>query len=188
VRTSRTRCARHRTISAAARALVESQFPLSIAPDVLAAVGLDPDIVFGSPTMTATAAKRKRDANWRHRIVAAWDRSCAFCGFDGALGGSPVGIEAAHIRWFNFDGPDNLDNGLALSSLHHKLLDRGAIGLRDPGTVVASDGFSAVGDVGRAVYALHGSELRPRPGTVLPAADYVLWHTREVFKGAPLAV
>ena len=175
------------TVSAAARALVESQFPLTIAPDVLAAVGLDPDIVFGSPTIAASGAKRKRDTNWRHRIVAAWDRSCAFCGFDGALRGTPVGIEAAHIRWFNFDGPDDLDNGLALCSLHHKLLDRGAIGLREPGTVVVSDGFSAVGDVGRAVYALHGRELRPRPGTILPAADYVLWHTREVFKGDPLA-
>lgn len=174
------------TVNAAARALVESQFPMTIAADVLAAVGLDPDIVFGSPTLAATATRRRRDANWRHRIVAAWDRSCAFCGFDGSLHGAPVGIEAAHIRWFNFDGPDDLDNGLALCSLHHKLLDRGAVGLRDPGTVVVSDAFAAVGDVGRAVYALHGRELRPRPGTKLPAVDYVLWHTREVFKGDPL--
>lgn len=175
------------TRNAIARALVESQFPLTIAPDVLTAVGLDPDVVFSSAATEAILMARKRDANWRRQIVAAWDRSCAFCGFDGALGGSPVGIEAAHIRWFNFEGPDNLDNGLALCSLHHKLLDRGAIGLRDPGTVVVSTHFSAVGSVGRAVYELHGRELRPRPGTTLPAEAYVAWHSSEVFKGDPLA-
>jgi len=36
-------------LNAVARSLVEGQFPLTIAPDVLSAVGLDPDIVFGSP-------------------------------------------------------------------------------------------------------------------------------------------
>jgi putative restriction endonuclease len=170
-----------------ARALVESQFPLSIASDVLVAVGLDPDLVFSSPSgLSMPVSVRKRDPNWRRRIVAAWDRSCAFCGFDGSLGGAPVGIEAAHVRWFTFEGPDELDNGLALCSLHHKLFDRGAIGLAD-GTVVVSDSFSAVGPMGRRVYDLHGVELRPRPGTVLPAADHVEWHRREVFKGAPLA-
>lgn len=175
-------------VNAVARSLVESQFPLTIAPDVLAAVGLDPDTVFASPAAIVTAsAIRKRDANWRRQIVAAWDRSCAFCGYDGALLGAPVGIEAAHIRWFNFGGPDSLDNGLALCSLHHKLLDRGAIGLGESGAIFVSDAFSAIGDVGRAVYSLHGRQLRPRPGTALPAAEHVIWHRQEVFKGDPLA-
>lgn len=26
-------------------------------------------------------------------------KSCTFCGFDGALSRSPVGLEAAHVRW-----------------------------------------------------------------------------------------
>jgi putative restriction endonuclease len=175
-------------LNAVARSLVESQFPLTVAPDVLTAVGLDPDTVL-APTSAVVSGveKRKRNANWRRQIVAAWDRSCAFCGYDGALLGAPVGIEAAHIRWFNFGGPDSLDNGLALCSLHHKLLDRGAIGLRDPGTIYVSDAFSAVGDIGRAVYSLHGRELQPRPGTSLPAVEHVLWHRQEVFKGEPLA-
>jgi putative restriction endonuclease len=176
------------SLNSVARTLVEGQFPLTIAPDVLTAVGLDPDAVFGSAMATpSTMSARKRDANWRRQVVAAWDRSCAFCGFDGALHGAPVGIEAAHIRWFNFGGPDTLDNGLALCSLHHKLLDRGAVGLSDPGTILVSEAFSAVGATGRAVYELHGRELRPRPGTLLPADDFVRWHRQEVFKGNPLA-
>ena len=100
---------------------------------------------------------------------------------------APVGIEAAHVRWFNFDGPDDPDNGLALCSLHHKLFDRGVIGLLGPGTIVVSSAFSAVSPVGRSVYDLHGHDLRPRPGTSLPSSAHIDWHRQEVFKGIPLA-
>jgi putative restriction endonuclease len=119
-------------------------------------------------------------------VIEAWDGACAFCGFDGSLGGAPVGIEAAHVRWFNFGGPDDLDNGLALCTLHHKLFDRGALGLSDGHRVVVSSAFRAVGS-GRSVYDLHGHELRPRPGSQLPASDHVHWHATQVFKGEPLA-
>ena len=53
----------------------------------------------------------------------AWDRQCAFCGYDGQITGASVAIEAAHVRWFAFNGPDALDDGLALCALHHKLFD-----------------------------------------------------------------
>jgi putative restriction endonuclease len=175
-------------VNAIARSLVENQFPLTIAPDVLTAVGLDADVIFGSArTAEVNSEMRRRDANWRRLVIAAWDRSCAFCGYDGSLFGVPVALEAAHVHWFNFGGPDELDNGLALCSLHHKLLDRGAIGFRDPGTIDVSDAFTAVGESGRATYALHGRELRPRPGTKLPASEHIDWHREQVFKGQPLA-
>jgi putative restriction endonuclease len=46
--------------------------------------------------------------------------------------------------------------------------------------------FTARTDAGRAVYALHGRKLTPRPGTLAPAATHLAWHAREVFKGEPL--
>ena len=171
-----------------ARFIVEQQFPATIAPDILLAAGLNPDVIMGhSGLSTVIDTTRRRDPSWRQRIVEAWDRSCAFCGFDGALAGAPVGIEAAHIRWFNFDGPDEMTNGLALCSLHHKLLDRGVLGFRDPQTVTVSSTYSATTEQGRQVYDLHGRRLSPRPWTRLPAEDHVDWHTTEVFKGAPLS-
>ena len=175
-------------VNEVARSIVESQFPMSIAPDVLSAVGLDPDFVFAGArgAVVVDLERRRRDAGWRDRILTAWDRACAFCGFDGRLGGGPVGIEAAHVRWFNFEGPDDMDNGMALCSLHHKLLDRGVLGLVDEGTVVVSSDFSASSAVGRAVYDLHERELKPRRGTPLPALVHVEWHRTEVFKGLPL--
>lgn len=175
-------------VAQVARNLVEEQFPLTVAPDVLSAVGLDPDLVFRAPGLQQVKQEiRKRGSQWRHQILEAWDRSCAFCGFDGQSGGAPVGIEAAHVRWFNFGGPDDLDNGLALCSLHHKLFDRGVLGLDHGETVMVSSLFSARTEEGKRVYDLHQRELRPRPGTKLPSAEHVSWHTVEVFKGVALA-
>ena len=116
-----------------------------------------------------------------------WDRQCAFCGFDGQLSGATVGIDAAHVRWFNLDGPDEPDNGLALCVLHHKLFDRGVLGLDLKLCIRVSTTYSARTQAGRAVYDLHGSTLRARPGTAMPAADHLRWHHRWVFKGQPLA-
>lgn len=182
-------------IRTAARALVLSNFPETVAPDVLAAVGFDPDAVLSLAGDLAddlgddrrVAMQRRRNPAWRTAVLQAWDRQCAFCGYDGQMAGASAGIDAAHVRWFNFDGPDDLDNGLALCSLHHKLFDLGALGLDLNLRVLVSAVFTARTSAGRAVYELHGRLLTPRPGTFAPSADHITWHAREVFKGKPLA-
>jgi putative restriction endonuclease len=115
-------------------------------------------------------------------VLTAWDRQCAVCGYDGQLGRGSVGIEAAHVRWVTCGGPDALDNGLALCALHHKLLDRGALGLDPDCRITVSSHFTARTTAGRQVYDLSGCQLRPRPGTHLPAERYLAWHRHEVFK------
>lgn len=150
-----------------ARSLVESEFPTTMTGDVLAAVGLDLDLVEAAPS--ASPVRKARSASWPARVLDAWDRQCAFCGYDGQLGGGSVGIEAAHLRWFNFGGPDELDNGLALCSLHHKLLDRGVLGLTADHRIKVSDAFTARTTAGRLVYELADIALAPRRGTPLPA-------------------
>lgn len=170
-------------VHAAARALVDAEFPATLAGDVLADVGFDPDLVLAPAAAVSPGSRARRDASWPARILTAWDRQCAFCGYDGQLGHGSVGIEAAHVRWFTFDGPDSLDNGLALCCLHHKLFDRGALGLDADYRIVISDHFTARTPAGRQVYDLHGRALRPRPRTQLPASHHLTWHRHEVFKG-----
>jgi len=130
--------------------------------------------------------ERRRDAGWRHDVLQAWDRQCAFCGYDGQLAGASIGVDAAHVRWWAFDGPDTPDNGLALCTLHHKLFDIGVLGLDPSMRILVSAAFTARTPAGRAIYDLHGQALVPRPGTPTPAPAYVDWHKREVFKGKPL--
>lgn len=174
----------------AARMLVTSNFPDTIAPDVLESVGLDPHAVLSVEAALSESAhealERRRDPAWRSDVLQAWDRQCAFCGYDGQLAGASIGVDAAHVRWFAFDGPNTLDNGLALCALHHKLFDIGVLGLDTDLRVLVSAAFSARTSAGRAVYDLHRRPLAPRPGTPTPAPDHIGWHAREVFKGHPL--
>ena len=167
---------------AVARALVERQFPPSLAPDVLTAAGLDPEVVLGGADARDLKQRRLRSSRWVAEILEAWDRRCAFCGYDGQLGSALVGIEAAHVRWFNLGGPDEVDNGMALCSLHHKLFDRGVLGLTADHAVKVSTAYSARADAGRLIYDLHGVALDPRPGTNPPAGEHIDWHDRQVFK------
>jgi putative restriction endonuclease len=169
-----------------ARALVEAEFPPTVAGDVLAAVGLDPDVVLSRGTIVE-APQRRRSSTWPSAILSAWDRQCAFCGYNGQLGNGSVGIEAAHVRWFNFGGPDDMDNGLALCSLHHKLFDRGALGLGHDHHIKVSVNYTARTVAGRKIYELADRPLRPRPATPLPRAEHLAWHAREVFKGPCIA-
>lgn len=169
-----------------ARHLAESQFPPTLVPDVLAGCGFDVEAVLSGSAREIPESQRRRSAAWRTAVLQAWNRQCAFCGFDGRLGTASVGLDAAHVRWFNFDGPDELDNGLALCSLHHKLLDRGALGLDNGGSIVVSTWFTAATAVGQAISRLHGMELAPRPGTPMPNSAHVRWHRQQVFKGEPL--
>jgi len=181
--------ARPELVRSAARDLVLSNFPDTVAPDVLQAVGLDPGVVLNAVDALPGAAAmpaRRRDPAWRSAVLQAWDRQCAFCGYDGQLAAASVGIDAAHVRWFAFDGPDALDNGLALCVLHHKLFDLGVLGLDQRLRVQVSAVFTARTEAGRAVYAPHGRNLTPRPGTVVPADAHVSWHAHQVFKGKPL--
>ena len=176
-------------IEQAARLLVDAQFPRTVASDVLIAVGLDPDQVISHGSAQAPGPeRRRRSSSWPRAILEAWDRQCAFCGYDGQLSSSSVGLEAAHIRWFNLGGPDELNNGIALCSLHHKLFDRGALGLDEEYRILVSGVFSARTEAAKRIYDLHGRPLKPRHGTDLPAVPHVAWHGREVFRGQPLPV
>lgn len=166
------------------RTLAE-QFSPTLHDDVLAAVGLDSLEYASDARQTVRGARRS--AEWRRRILQDWQAACAFCGFDGSLGGAPVGIEAAHIRWVNLDGPNHLDNGLALCSLHHKLFDRGALGLSFDYEIKVSRDFKASSPRGRDVYELVGLRLTARPGTTLPAPKHIEWHTAQVFHGPSVA-
>jgi hypothetical protein len=169
-------------IRTAARALVLSNFPETVAPDVLAAVGLDPDVVLSAADDLgdgSAAMQRRRSPAWRTAVLQAWDRQCAFCGYDGQLAGASAGIDAAHVRWFNFGGADDLDNGLALCALHHKLFDLGALGLDLSGcgtsawncTRTRPGSFIA----GTPPAASHGAGRCPSTSWDMPSGPGTLW-------------
>lgn len=91
------------------------------------------------------------------------------------------------MRWWAFDGPDTVDNGLCLCSLHHKLFDKGVLGIGDGHRILVSQRF--IGHSSAAhdhVTALAGRPLLgPQPGIRPVAAAHRAWHTGQVFHGTP---
>ncbi len=133
------------------------------------------------------AGRRQRDRRMRESVLTAYEYRCAFCGYDGRIGAVPVGLEAAHVRWWAFGGPDDVDNGLCLCSLHHKLFDKGVLGIGDGHRVLVSQSFIGRSPAAREhVIALSGQPLiGPQRGARPVAAAHRSWHTSQVFHGAP---
>lgn len=165
-------------IEAAGR-ILEAHFPHTMHEDILAAIGLE--------LSAATSTEQtRRNADFRDRVLRAYGRRCAVCGFDLRLGTQDIGLEAAHIKWHQAGGPDIEPNGLALCSLHHKLLDRGAYTFSQDRRVLVSQDVS--GSFGLDEYLLrhHGTPLRaPQSTAYLAAPEFLGWHEREVFRGPP---
>jgi putative restriction endonuclease len=142
----------------------------------LAAVGLDLD----APKPGA----RKRDPQFRQRVLTAYEYRCAVCGFDVRLGSVSIALDAAHIRWHQAGGPDREGNGLALCVLHHKTFDLGAFTLSPAGVLLVSDQAHGTAGFEEALLRHHGKGARaPQRPEFRPDAGFLDWHGREVFKG-----
>lgn len=168
--------------------LLESNFPESYFDSICAAVGLPRPQMLSSPQPERCQAPRRRDPGFREAVFIAYGYACAMCGYDGRLGRDPVGLEAAHVKWWAFAGPDEIPNSLALCELHHKLFDRGALGLGPDREIRVSPAFSARSEVTkRLIDGLVGQRVRPpRNGADAVAAEYVEWHKTQVFRARAL--
>ncbi|MGV9317102.1 phosphorothioated DNA-binding restriction endonuclease [Streptomyces sp. NPDC003691] len=166
--------------------LLDTHFPPSLHTDLCEAVGLDPDRSWPWAAGPA-AARRQRDRRMRELVLTAYEFQCAFCGYDGMLGARAVGLEAAHVRWWSHDGPDRVDNGLCLCSLHHKLFDKGVLGVGPDLRILVSRRFVGRGETSRSqVLALAGRPVGgPQPGVPPVADEHREWHVRQVFQGEP---
>ena len=154
--------------------ILEDQFPPSQHNDILTSCGI-------STYDTVMLTKRKRNPSFAAEVLRNYGSRCALCGFHLQLDQQVVGLEAAHIQWHAFDGPDTVDNGLALCSLHHKLFDYGAFGLSDELSVVVSRKIngSSVSEIAK----YQGAEIHRHPiDFVNPHLEFVRWQRAEVLK------
>lgn len=175
-----------------AQHLVEVNFPASIAQDVLDATGIPPlavitanDSSINETQAQAATPRRRRDPAFRENVLIAYEYRCCVCGFDLRLGRQIVGVEAAHIRWFQFDGPDTTNNGLALCATHHKMFDLGAFTVApDTLTILFSTLANGSDTTRRQAQDYHSKSISPpQSRSDIPNSDYLNWHVQQVFKG-----
>ncbi|GAA2258342.1 HNH endonuclease [Actinomadura luteofluorescens] len=162
------------------RAILDVNFEPSLHDDICAAAGIDLE----SGEAAGAVVPRRRDRAFREQVMVAYEYQCAFCGYDGWLSGTAVGLDAAHVRWWAFDGPDDVTNGICLCALHHKLFDKGALGMNDDRRVTVSAHFVGRGPAARdQVHALAGRPIRTPQRAFADVDDqHIAWHSREVFR------
>lgn len=118
-----------------ARRVLDAFFPPTLHADIAAAVGLDLEEPAQARDCASVEARhadfavRRRNPDFRERVLRAYEYRCCICGFDLRIGTISAGLEAAHIQWHHVGGPDIECNGLALCALHHKLFDLGVFTL-----------------------------------------------------------
>ncbi len=138
-----------------------------------------------SPLLDSALTRRRRNPNFRKRVLGEYDYKCAVCSysFEYPVGHWPA-LEAAHIRWHSHHGPDDPKNGLSLCVLHHELFDWGIFTVQPESLhiLVAKTLLKRIPE--SPITALHGTPLQTIPKRVSdrPASEHLSWHTRNVFR------
>jgi putative restriction endonuclease len=158
-----------------ARRLLSANFPESLHQDILDMVGLSLE--------TSTISVRSRDPSFRPAVLAAYSRRCAVCGLDLRIDDITIGLEAAHIKWYVAGGPNEISNGLALCTLHHKLFDLGAYTLDRELRILVSERVNGTAQFEEVLLRYHGATIArlSRP-EYQPQHCHLSWHREQVFK------
>lgn len=126
-----------------------------------------------------------RDRIFRTRVLKAYDRRCAFTGFQFINGGGRAEVEAAHIKSVQDKGPDVVQNGLALSGTVHWMFDRGLLSVSDDERILLSNHINDVDGV-RKILNASGQARFPENPHERPDRQFLRWHREHCFKGAVL--
>lgn len=126
-----------------------------------------------------------RDRVFRTRVLKAYDRRCAFTGFQFINGGGRAEVEAAHIKSVEAKGPDVVQNGLALSGTVHWMFDRGLLSVAEDERILLSNHINDVDGV-RKILNESGHARFPVSGHERPDPQFLQWHRKQCFKGVAL--
>ena len=125
--------------------------------------------------------RKVRDRAFRSVVLRAYDKTCAFTGFNFINGGGRAEVQAAHIRPVEHDGPDSVNNGLALSGTVHWMFNRGLLSLADDGEILVSRHINNVEEVNRVIVS-DRQALLPSQQKYRPHPAYLNWHRENCFK------
>jgi putative restriction endonuclease len=122
-----------------------------------------------------------RDRIFRRVVLRAYDARCAITGLKLINGGGRAEVQAAHIRPVEENGPDIINNGLALSGTVHWMFDRGLISLEDDLRIKVSRQINDPDGV-HAMINKSGHALPPLRPADRPHPHFLKWHRENRFK------
>ena len=176
-----------------AESLVAEHFPLSIFVEVFEAVRYPQSLSHIEESEYSVKwsvyRRRMRDSSFRASVLSAYESTCAVCELAIRFqeSGQPLAIDAAHVKWHGYDGPSDVENGLALCVLHHRLFDTGAFTVLPNLTVQVSPIVEGDGlDQALGQYDSKCLRVLPSNECFRPNPKFLLWHGQEVFKSPQL--
>ena len=122
-----------------------------------------------------------RDRVFRKIVLRAYDERCAVTGLKLINGGGRAEVDAAHIRPVEANGPDIVNNGLALSGTAHWMFDRGLISLNDDLKILISRQVNDFDNVKNFINA-SGFAYAPKRSNDRPHPNFLKWHRDNCFK------
>jgi putative restriction endonuclease len=131
--------------------------------------------------ISALQSRIVRDRVFRRVILQAYGERCAISGLRLINGGGRAEVDAAHIRPVEANGPDIVNNGIALSGTAHWMFDRGLIGLSDDLEILVSRQVNDPDSV-RGFINKSGHALAPRSPFQRPHPHFLRWHREHSFK------
>ncbi len=122
-----------------------------------------------------------RDRLFRRTVLRAYDARCAISGLKFINGGGRAEVDAAHIWPVEKNGPDVINNGIALSGTAHWMFDRGLISLSDDLEILisrqANDPEGVRGFINGTGRIIGPVCIRDRPHP-----HFLAWHRENCFK------
>ena len=129
---------------------------------------------FGLPQVVLP---RLGQGSFRVVVTDAYKRRCA-------ITGSPVlhVLDAAHIKPFAQEGPNDVRNGLLLRQDVHTHFDRGYITVTPEYRVEISRRIKEEFENGHEYYSAHGKTVAlPGAERLRPAGEFLSWHNEKVY-------
>ena len=139
-------------------------------------------LAFQRPLVEQITNRPFRDAAFARQVKIAYQNRCAITGLQLVNGGGRPEVQAAHIRPVADNGPDAVNNGLALSGTVHWMFDRGLSSIdEDYAILVARDKVPQ--DTVERLIVPERRLLLPNDCRSLPHPVHLKYHREQIFYG-----
>ncbi len=131
--------------------------------------------------MRFSVSRIVRDRIFRRNVLRAYSQRCAISGLRLINGRGRAEVAAAHIWPVEANGPDIVNNGIALSGTVHWMFDRGLLSLADDLQILISRQTNDPEGI-RALVNNSGYALPTRHPIERPHPHFLQWHRENRFK------
>ena len=165
--------------------LAESQGPNTISRSEVVQGFAEEQASLGPPPLEpdrrkVLTSRPLRDEAFARIVKRAYGGRCAISGLELRNGGGRPEVEAAHIRPVGLDGPDVIQNGLALSGTLHWMFDRGLISIAEDFRILISHNKVSDETARRLIHSDRRLRIPDNPRH-RPHSEFLRYHREEIF-------